>query len=97
MDASVIVSTMSEVPNPMNLPIHKVGDFKGFEIWKGNAGSKAHIYFRYTAFGKPVVVVKGVGSSPDSLYCIKRMMVYYTPFTSVKSFKDFIRVCVEGV
>lgn len=94
MDAQLVVSSMSEIPNPMALPIHKVGDYKGFEIWKNNSGIKGHIYFRYTAFGKPVVVVNGVTVSS---YPVKRMVVYYTPFTSIKSFKDFVKDCVEGV
>lgn len=96
MNVKVLVSNMSEIPNPMAVPIHHVGDYKGFEIWKGDEGSRAHIYFRYTAFGQPVIT-EHIGSQCNVLCQVKRLMVYFTPFTSVKAFKDFINNHVEGV
>lgn len=90
-----IVAGMSIVQNPMSTDFRKIGDFGGFEIWKGNGGSRDFIYTRYTSFGRPVIVEK-FGNNRSEIGVFSRMVFYKTPYTSVKAFKNFIKENVEG-
>lgn len=87
---NAIVSSFSAVYNPMQVEMHMVQSWRGFEIWKGDNGSKDYIYTRYTDFGKPVAISDS--GMPAGMFI--RMVFYKTPFTSVSAFKEF---CNENV
>lgn len=87
---NAIVSSFSAVYNPMQVEMHMVQSWRGFEIWKGDDGSKDYIYTRYTDFGKPVAISDS--GMPAGMFI--RMVFYKTPFTSVSAFKEF---CNENV
>ena len=87
---NAILSGFSTVYNPISVDMHLVQNWKGFEIWKGDRGSKDYIYTRYTDFGKPVVV----SDSGMTVGMFTRLVFYETPFTSVSAFKAF---CNENV
>lgn len=82
------------VQNPMNVDFNKIGDYKGFEIWKGNNGRRDFIYCRYTDFGNPKVCQQ-IGIQPSmTLAVFQRMVFYKTPFTSASAIRQFISTYV---
>lgn len=92
-----LLGCFSIVANPMKVDFNKIGDYKGFEIWKGNGGKRDYIYCRYTAFGK-ANVCQPTGSNGQqrgmTLAVFSRMTFYKTPFTSANAFKQFISTYV---
>ena len=91
-----IVNSFVLIPNPAVADIHLMSSYKGFELWKGNSGSRDFVYVRYTAFGRPVVVQQLSGIKQE-LGVFNRMCLYRTPFTSSKAMVSFIKEHIEGV
>lgn len=92
-----LLQSFSIVNDPMKVDFNKIGDYKGFEIWKGNNGKRDFIYCRYTAFGRPNVS-QPTGSNGNqrgmTLAVFSRMVFYKTPFTSANAFKQFVSTYV---